>query len=194
MAIAIKHKTKLLNPNLDIPTEEQKLIEGIKAGKRVAQKELYQKYFGKMAGVAMRYTRTKEEAYEVLNDAFMKVFKNIHQFKGQGSGNLGGWIYRIVQNTTYAHARKYYKIKEFKTELQPNLISVENEAVSNLGLDVIYEQIQKLPDAHRVVFCMHVFDGLKHREIAERLEISEGTSKWYLAKARTKLQERLKQS
>lgn len=193
MTLAIKHKLKLLEPNFDIQLNpEKQLIDGVIAGKRAAQKELYQKYFGKMAGVAMRYTKSKEEAYEVLNDAFVKVFKNMNTFKGDG--NLGGWIYRIVLNTTYEYARKHYKIKKFKTELQPNYVTVENDAVSNLGLEVIYENIQKLPDSQRIVFSMYVLDGLKHREIAEKLDIPENSSKWYLAKARTQLQELLKQA
>ena len=193
MTLAIKHKLKLLNPDLDIQTDlEQKMIEDVIAGKRIAQKKLYQKYFGQMSGVALRYTRTKEEAYEVLNDAFMKVFKNMHQFKR--NGNLGAWIYKIVLNTTYAHARKYYKVKEVKTELQPQDAIEENEALSNLGIEVIYEKIQQLPDSQRIVLSMHILDGLKHKEIAEKLSISEGTSKWHLAKARTNLQALLKQS
>ena len=182
------HKLKLLDPTLTISNNvEQKLIDGVKAGHRSAQKELYQKYFGKMSGVALRYTRSKEEAYEVLNDAFMKVFKNIDQYKGDRQ--LGAWIRRIVLNTTYAHARKHYKTKEFKTELKPNDSVVENDALSNLGLEVIYDKIQKLGDSYRMVFSMYVLEGMKHKEIAEKLEISEGTSKWYLATARTQLQE-----
>ncbi len=192
MELAIKHKRKLLNPSLGILKKtEEEMISGVIAGQRSAQKLLYQKYFGKMAGVTLRYTKSKEEAYEVLNDAFMKVFKSMSQFKGKGT--LDGWIYRIVLNTTYAHARKNYKIKEIKVELKSHQVSVENDALSNLGLETIYDSIQKLPDAKRVVFSMYVLEGLKHREIAERLGISENTSKWYLAEARIQLQDLLKQ-
>ena len=171
---------------------EEELLRSVASGNRSAQKELYQKYFGKMSGVAIRYTRTKEEAYEVLNDAFVKVFKSIHTYKGEGQ--LSAWIYKIVLYTTYAYARKNYKVSEIKTELQPNDITVENEALSNLGLAAIYENIQKLPDSHRLVFSMYVLDNLKHKEIAKELKISEGTSKWYLSTARIKLQELLKES
>jgi RNA polymerase sigma-70 factor (ECF subfamily) len=193
MELAIKHKLKLLDPVTSIhTTSEQKLIKELLDGKRTAQKELYQKYFGRMSAVTLRYTRTKEESYEVLNDAFMKVFQNIGQFKGDG--NLGAWIYKIVLNTTYSHARKHYKIKERNQELRPDHVITENTALSNLGLELIYDRIQQLPDSHRIVFSMYVLDGLKHKEIAEKLDISEGTSKWYLSTARTQLQELLKQS
>lgn len=193
MELALQHKLKLLESTLDIEQKKEKLlIEGVKSGNRAAQKELYQKYFGKMSGVACRYTRSKEDAYEVLNDAFMQVFKSIDNYKGEGK--LAGWIYRIVLNTTYSYARKNYKIKEVKKELKPSDAIVENTALSNIGLSVIYEKIQQLPDAHRTVLSMYILDGLKHSEIAEQLNISIGTSKWYLSKARTQLQELLKQS
>lgn len=192
MELAIKHKRKLLNPNLGILKKtEDELIAGVIAGKRSAQKALYQQFFGKMVGVTLRYTKSKEEAYEVLNDAFLQVFKSMSNYKGVGS--LSGWIYKIVLNTTYAHARKHYKIKEVKVELQSDSGTVENDALSNLGLEVIYETIQKLPDGKRVVFSMYALEGLKHKEIAERLGITVSTSKWYLAQARIQLQDLLKQ-
>jgi len=193
MGLARIHKLKNTIPILGIERRtEKELIRSVASGNRAAQKELYQKYFGKMSGVAIRYTRTKEEAYEVLNDAFMKVFDSIDTYKGDGQ--LSAWIYKIVLYTTYAYARKNYKISEIKTELQHTDVTVENEALSNLGLAVIYEKIQQLPDTHRLVFSMYVIDNLKHKEIAKRLKISEGTSKWYLSNARTKLQELLKES
>ncbi len=193
MGLAIQHKLKLLEPTLDTKRKsEQELIEGVRSGSRLAQKTLYQRYFGKMIGTTLRYTRSKEEAYEVLNDAFMQVFKSIGSYRGEGQ--LSGWIHRIVLNTTYSYARKNYKIKNVDSELKPQDAIVENDALSNLGLTVIYDQIQKLPDSHRTVFSMYVLDGMKHKEIAAQLNISEGTSKWYLATARTQLQQLLKQS
>jgi len=193
MGLARIYKLKPIHPILGIERRtEEELIRNVASGNRAAQKELYKKYFGKMSGVAIRYTRTKEEAYEVLNDAFMKVFDSINTYKGDGE--LAAWIYKIVLYTTYAYARKNYKVKEVKTELQLNDVTVENEALSNLGLATIYKNIQKLPDSHRLVFSMYVIDNFKHKEIAKELNISEGTSKWYLSKARIKLQELLKEA
>jgi len=193
MELAATNKIKNINPILGIERRtEEELIRSVASGNRAAQKELYQKYFGKMSGVAIRYTRTKEEAYEVLNDAFMKVFKSIHTYNG--SGQLSAWIYKVVLNTTYSYARKNYKVNNIKTELDPKDITVENDALSNMGLELIYQKIQKLPDSHRLVFMMYVIDNLKHKEIAKKLKISEGTSKWYLSTARIKLQELLKEA
>jgi RNA polymerase sigma-70 factor (ECF subfamily) len=193
MELATNYKTKQIKPTLGIERRtESELIRSVASGNRSAQKELYQKYFGKMSGVAIRYTSTKEEAYEVLNDAFMNVFKSIKTYKG--TGQLSAWIYKIVLNTTYAYARKNYKVSEIKTELKAKDITVANEAISNMGLAEIYKSIQKLPDSHRLVFSMYVLDNLKHKEIAKELKISEGTSKWYLSSARIKLQELLKEA
>ena len=88
-----------MNPNLAIRIKnDEELVKGVIAGNRSSQKALYQKYFGKMVGVTLRYTKSKEEAYEVLNDAFLQVFKSIGKYKGEGS--LSGWIYKVVLNTT----------------------------------------------------------------------------------------------
>lgn len=191
MKIAIQHQTGTLETKVSQEhTEEQKLVSGLIVRNRAIQKEVYKKYFGKMLGVTMRYTSNREDAYEILNDAFMKVFDSIGNYKGTGS--LSGWIYRIVQYTTYAYVRKKYKYKVIHEEVKPHLITVDNDALSNMGLEVIYEMIQKLPDSQRTVFSMFVFDGLKHQEIADQLGITRGTSKWYLAKARIRLQELLK--
>jgi len=95
MGLARVHKLKNTIPILGIERRtEKELIRSVALGNRAAQKELYQKYFGKMSGVAIRYTRTKEEAYEVLNDAFMKVFDSIDTYKGDGQ--LSAWIFIII--------------------------------------------------------------------------------------------------
>ena len=190
MDIAIQTESRTLNNSLDIVNHQEQLLNDLIAGKRSAQKILYQKYFGKMIGVTLRYTRTKEEAYEVLNDAFLKIFKSIHKYEGKGP--LEGWMYKIVLFTSYQYVRDKYKIKEITKELQPQQATVDNDAWSNLGLEHIYSKIQMLPDARRIVFSMHALDGLKHKEIASELGISVSTSKWHLAQARTQLQNLLK--
>lgn len=191
MDIALLHQSRSLSSSFDIANQsERQLISALLAGKRSAQKAFYQQYFGKLIGITLRYTRTKEEAYEVLNDAFIKVFKSIHQF--QGTGSFQGWVYKIVQFTAYQYVRDNYKIGEVEKAPLDHQVSVENEAWSNLGLEHIYSKIQLLPDGQRTVFSMYVLDGLKHQEIADKLGISAGTSKWYLSKARIQLQQLLK--
>ncbi|MCB0643093.1 MAG: RNA polymerase sigma factor [Phaeodactylibacter sp.] len=161
------------------------LINGCKEGDRLAQKYLYERYFGRVLGISMRYTGNKEEAVEVLNLAFLKVFENIGQFKSKGS--LGGWIAKIVFNTSIDFVRSqvtYRKVMDFNTEQE---VPIQNDALDNLAVEDIFQFIQQLPAANRTVFCMYVIDGYKHQEIAEQLEISEGTSKWYLSEARKQL-------
>jgi len=166
------------------------LITGCKEGNRLAQKYLYQRYFGRVLGIGMRYASSKEEAVEVLNLAFLKVFENIHQFKSKGS--LGGWIAKIVFNTSIDFVRSqstYKKVIDFnETSEQP----IQNEALDNLAVEDIYRFIQKLPATSRTVFCLYAIDGYKHHEIAEQLGISEGTSKWYLSEARKELKSLMK--
>lgn len=140
----------------------------------------------------MRYSGNKEEATEVLNAAFFKVFRSIHQYKPTGS--LGGWISKIVFNCTIDHFRQqktYKKVMDFETTQEG---SYNSNALDNLLVEDLYKVIQQLPPATRNVFCMYVIDGYKHREIAEALNISEGTSKWHLAAAKKELQILLKKS
>ena len=169
---------------------EELLIKRLVSNDRSAQKELYNTYFTKMLGIPIRYTSNREDAYEILNDSFMKVFGSIRNYKPTGS--LSGWIAKIVLHTTLDFVRKKYRIKEQGDFNQAQIISVHNEALSNLGIEEIYEKIQHLPDASRAVFSMFVIDGYSHKEIAEKLGISTGTSKWHLSNARVKLQELLK--
>lgn len=162
---------------------------------RLAQKYLYQRYFGKMLGIPMRYTNSREEAIEVLNTAFMRVFDSLGNYKEEGS--FSGWIARIVYRTAIDHARSnstYKKIMNFNGEEESSSQSVENEALGNLAAEELYVLIQQLPTATRSVFSMYVIEGYKHHEIAQQLDISTGTSKWHLSNARKILQTLVQQN
>ena len=166
------------------------LVQGCLEGHRLAQKYLYQRYFGRMLGIAMRYTSNREEATEILNLAFLKVFDHLDQFRGTGA--LGGWIARIVFHTAIDHVRaqtSYRKTIDFNAEGE---LPVENDAIEQLAAEDLFKVIQKLPNASRTVFCLYVIDGFKHHEIAEQLGISEGTSKWHLSEARKELKKLLR--
>lgn len=168
-----------------LKSSDKELIKGCRKGNRLAQKGLYEKYFGKMMGIAMRYTNNKEEAIEILNGAFLKVFTSLDKYTDEN--NLAGWIARIVFNTSIDHVRKhtrYRQVMDFNVERDA---SIHNEAVDNLQAEDLYGLVQRLPQASRTVFSLYVVDGYKHREIAEMLGISEGTSKWHLASARREL-------
>ena len=146
-----------------------------------------------MLGIPMRYTRSKEEAQGILNEAFVKVFRSIENYKNWGDeGSFSGWIAKIVFNTTMDHVRRVTRYKDKVVLGDIPITSVVNEAIDNLSLQEIYAKIQMLPSASQKVFSLYVIDGYNHREIAELLSISEGTSKWHLSNARVKLQELLK--
>jgi RNA polymerase sigma-70 factor (ECF subfamily) len=170
---------------------DQQLVEGCRSNKRLAQKVLYERYFGKMVGIAMRYTKDKEEAIEILNAAFMKVFTSLDKY--QDNNNLAGWIAKIVFNCSIDHVRKhtrYRQVMNFEIEKDR---PVQNDSISNLQVEDLYKLIQQLPAASRSVFCLYVIDGYKHKEVAEMLEITVGTSKWHLANARKELQRLIKE-
>ena len=167
-------------------------MQGCIEGNRLAQKYLYQRYYGQYVVIPMRYLNNREDALGVLNQAFLKIFNSLEQFKGDGP--LAAWMGKIVLHTTLDHVRsqKTYRQKiHFPTE--PEEQPIRDEAMDNLLAEELLALIQKLPDTTRAVFSLYVIDGFKHREIAEQLSIEENTSKWYLSQARRQLQDMLQQ-
>lgn len=170
----------------DSNLSEDKLVEGCIKGGRRYQKILYERYYGSMMAVCLRYTNDREDARDVLHEGFLKVFKNLHKFS-MGT-NLGAWIRRIMINTAIDHYRKISK--------QPNLVEINqavhevdiHDVVSDISAGEILQMVQRLSPAYRAVFNLYVIDGYSHKEVGKMLGISEGTSKSNLAKARGKLQ------
>lgn len=170
-----------------IQSDDKDLIQGCLQQNRLAQKYLYEKYYGQMLGICMRYSKDREEATEILNLAFMKVFTKLDMY--QPTGSFPGWIARIIFNTSIDYVRKntkYNRTMNFEVEKEN---SIHNEALDHIGTEELFDIIQKLPPASRNVFSLYVIDGFKHHEIAEQLDISEGTSKWHLSSARKQLKE-----
>jgi RNA polymerase sigma-70 factor (ECF subfamily) len=166
---------------------EQELIDGCLKGDRRAQKSLYEKYASKMFGVSRRYVKTIENAEEVIVEAFCKVFQKIDLYTGQGS--FEGWIRKVVVNESLMFIRKNYRFNEHldinDVPVQAVNITIEDELSANeiLGL------LDQLPTGYRTVFNLYVLEGLKHKEIAEMLEISINTSKSQLILAKKRMKE-----
>ncbi len=162
---------------------DKDLVEGCKSGNRRYQKILYEKYARKMYGICLSYAHERSQAQDILQDAFIKVFQHVGQFDIQGS--LEGWIRRIVINTAIDSYRKEGKISNL---LQVNEDTVEsqsrNEGLSDLQLKDLMKQVQRLPDGARIVFNLYAVEGFTHKEIADRLDISIGTSKSQYNRAR----------
>lgn len=171
---------------------DQELIKGCVAGHRTAQKYLYKKFYGLMLNICMRYTRNREEAVEVLNDAFLKVFQKIATYKGTGS--LSAWIARIVFHTAIDHIRKNTHYKNTIDLESDSDFEVASDAIDRLSAQELMSTIQKVSPASQSVFSLYVIEGYNHREIADLLKISVGTSKWHLSNARKELKAMLTKS
>jgi RNA polymerase sigma factor (sigma-70 family) len=159
-------------------------------GDRNMQRELYQRFSPKMYGVCLRYAGNAEEAEDILQEGFIKVFNKIGSFRKEGS--FEGWIRRIFVNTAIEHYRK-------KIYLQP-ITGYEENSMEGKYLSVldsmaekdIIKLVQQLSPGYRTVFNMYVIEGYTHRQIADELGISEGTSKSQLSRAKQILQELVK--
>ncbi len=157
-----------------------------------AQHFLYNKYVEDMMILCLRYVSDKEDAKEVLMDGFLSFFKNMEQFNYQGSGSLKAWLKKIMVNCCLMNLRKRKMTFAGNGEIEQYEGTVTDEDVlDNLAAKDIMKQLQQLPDGYRMVFNLYAFEGLNHREIAELLEISEGTSKSQLHRARAMLKERI---
>lgn len=164
------------------------IIQGCLAGDRSAQFRLYHLYAAKMMGVCLWYARNREEAEEILQDGFMKVFRYLHTFSG--SGSLEGWIRKIMVNAALLRYRnksaQLYVVTEFNADLHDSVS--EADFLQRYDERELISLVQQLPPACRMVFNLHVFEGYTHQEISEALGISKGTSKSNLADARKMLQ------
>ena len=165
---------------------EDDLIAGCIQGDRKMQYELYHRFGPKMFGVCLRYAGNTDEAEDVLQEGFIKIFKKIGSFRSEGS--FEGWIRRIFVNTAIEHFRR-------KTYLQPvsekEEVTLEGHYLSvldDLAEKDIIRLVQQLSPGYRTVFNMYVVEGYTHKQIADILGISEGTSKSQLSRAKTILQ------
>ena len=163
------------------------LIRKCRNNDRNAQEQLYRLYAAKLFGVCLKYSSSRQEAEDNLQDGFVTIFEKISQYKNEGS--FEGWMKRILINTALQKHRqqKVYGITN-EDYLQQEEVEVETE---DLSVDFLLECVQSLPDRYRQVFNLYVMDGHSHKEIAELLKISEGTSKSNLARARMALKDKI---
>ncbi|MEO1257730.1 MAG: RNA polymerase sigma factor [Bacteroidota bacterium] len=170
-------------------SEEAKLIARCVKGERLAQSELYKKWYNQVFAVCLRYANDRDEAKNLVNTTFFKVFKNLHKFEATGA--FGGWVRRISINICIDHVRSRNKMIYMEPQELPEA-TIENDIVSQLSAEDILASLQKVSPVSRMVFSLHVIEGYKHREIAEQLGIKEATSRWHLLNAKKELKELLK--
>ncbi len=169
---------------------EKQLIEQCLRNDRSAQKVLYQTYAPKMYAVCMRYASKRVEADDILQEAFIKVFKYLPTFKFQGS--FEGWIRKIVVNTALDHIKRYAEpFDDIDENLSESVFIEPDQILSGIGTQELFTLIQQLPEGKRIIFNLYVFEGYSHKEIAEMLGISVMTSKGQFSKAKKILQEKL---
>ncbi len=170
---------------------EEELVEGCRLHKRKIQEQLYRLYAGEMFRVCLAYEPDKDAAKDILQNSFLKVFRSIDSYTGKGS--LKAWIRRIITNTAIDFYRQKKSIGTLISldELQEYNQPVAQESDPHFYDDLITE-VDKLPDGARLVFNLYALEGYGHKEIAEKLEVSEGTSKSQLNRARKILNERLR--
>lgn len=169
------------------------LIEACLKGDRQSQSRLYNLYVQQMFVICLRYSKTREEAEEILQEGFMKVFEFMHQYKS--TGPFEGWMRKIMVNCAL---QKYRSKGNLRPVIDIDTVSVEHavheDIISKIGTKELLKMVQQLPPAYRMIFNLYVFEGMKHREIAELLGISEGTSKSNLSDARAILQKAVSKS
>ena len=174
-----------MNPEAQL----QKLIEGCIQGDRRSQQKIYELHYGKMLAVCRRYAKDHDEANDLLQDGFIKVFTKLEKYNNAGS--FEGWIRRIIVNNAIDQFRK--KKHDFLLTDSEHLIAdeerfdIEDEGFYNIQAQDIVDAMQQLSPAYRTVFNLYVMENYPHKEIAEMLDISVGTSKSNLAKAKQNL-------
>lgn len=175
---------------LSMENYERELIRACLRKERAAQKELYEAFHGKMLGVCMRYAIDREQARDILNEGFIKVFKNLNRYKIGTS--LESWIRRIMINTAIDCYRKNVRHRTEDIEHARAEVSKEADAVSRCSAKEILAMVQQLPPSYRTVFNLYAIEGFSHKEVAKKMGISESTSRSNLVKARNKLKDLLK--
>lgn len=168
------------------------LIRGCNDADPRMQEALYRQYSPKMYGVCLRYANHTEDAEDILQEGFIKVYRNISRFRGDGS--FEGWIRRIFVNTAIEHYRKTAHMHPVTEQQEQNVTDREWTAFDKMAAKDLVRLIQTLSPGYRTVFNLYVVEGYTHKEIADMMGISEGTSKSQLARAKAILQEKIKKN
>jgi len=171
-----------------------KIVEGCVNSDAEARKTLYDKYSGAMYSICLRYANNNDDAQDIFQQSFYLIYLKISQLKNPDA--LSGWIKRIFINTALEFNRKNIQLKVVNKDddFQYNEISIDNDALDDISTQEITSYIQKLPKGCREVFNLYVIDGFSHKEIAEKLEVTVGTSKSQLFEARKILKLKIIQS
>ena len=176
------------------PLSERELLEGCRQNNRAIQEQFYKLHFNAMYGICLSRIKDKEEAMLVVNNAFLRIFKKIDLYSG--SGSLEAWMRRILFNaiSDYYRSPNYTQNSSQFIENLNRVLVLNSTALSHLYYDDLIHLVNQLPETTKEVFTLFAIEGYAHSDIAEILNIPEGSSKWQLHQARKILKAKLLQS
>lgn len=180
-----------IEPNHPVPNLD-KIITDCQKGDSQAQKLLYEQFAPRMFAICMRYCKNRMEAEDLLHEGFIKIFTKIGQFRN--TGPFEGWMRRIMVNNILEYFRKNKNINHVDVKsIPPDLVEDdhENQEESTPDINYIMQLVNELPERYRMVFNLYVVEGFSHEEIAKEMEISVGTSKSNLSRARQWIKDRI---
>lgn len=186
MSIAVTYQSVLLETD-----ELNDLIRQCALNKRSAQERIYHLFYGRMMAMVKRYFPQQENAEEILNNGFLRAFQKVSSYQFKGS--FEGWLRRIVFHAISDYVKAHVKYTQHNTTLEDKEYYITAEDSDGILYQDILKLIHDLPNTSRIVFNMHVMEGVPHKKIGEILNISEGTSKWHLSEARKLLQHKIKE-
>jgi RNA polymerase sigma-70 factor (ECF subfamily) len=169
---------------------DAELIEGCRQNDRKSQERLYKKYSGLMLGICLRYVKNRAEAEDVMMEGFMKVYKMIPSYTATGS--FEGWIKRIMSYTAIEHFRKLSKMPFDEFDAHDSI--VDDYIIDGISSRDILKLMNEMPDGYRIVLNMYAIEGYSHKEIADAMGISEGTSKSQLSRSKIFLRKLLEKT
>ena len=170
-----------------------KIVEKCRVYDKKAQKELYDVYSPVLFGICLRYSNSKADAEDILQEGFIKIFTKINNYSGKGS--FEGWMRRIVVNTSISHYHKNKKHKEIYDIDEIKETELEGSTFESIDYtkEELFSVINNLPEGYRIIFNLYAIEGYKHKEIAIKLNISENTSKSQYSRAKSKLKKMLEE-
>lgn len=171
--------------NNNFTQSENYLIENCINGDRKSQKAMYDQFSGKMFAICLRYSKNQMDAEDILQDGFVKLFNNLHRFRGEGS--FEGWVRRIFVNTAIEHIRRKNVNTMVGEGLENSVVDTQKTPLDNLYEKDVLRTTRTLSDGYKTVFNLYAVEGYSHKEIADKLGITESTSKSQFSRAKALL-------
>jgi RNA polymerase sigma-70 factor, ECF subfamily len=168
---------------------EKELIKGCLLKDERCQENLYKKFYPDMLRVCIRYSHNRDEALDILNRGFLKVFENLSSYKEEGP--LAAWIRRIMVNTAIDYYRRQMQIVPAETAIDDVQIEIDPDIYGKMEVEEILLLLKSIPQHQQIVFNLYALEGYTHTEIGQLLQISESTSRWHLMEARKLLRQKL---